>query len=69
MDMAKAAKNICNMRIDKEKKIALLKDFLLDCHNDMEAQDQNMRPEVMDNDQEGYRIAMDCLRKLEGRSH
>jgi len=65
MDMAKAAINICNMHINKEKKIKLLEDFLLDCYNDMEAQDQNMRPEVVDNDEEGYRIALDCLRKLQ----
>lgn len=65
MDRAKAAKNICNMHINKEKKIKLMEDFLLDRYNEMEAQDENMRPEIANDNAEGYRIALDCLRKLQ----
>lgn len=65
MDMSERAKSICQMTISKDEKIALLKDLMLDCYNEMEAQDQNMHPEVKHNNAEGYRIAKDKLRELE----
>ena len=65
MDMKEKANSICNMLVSKDEKIRLLKDLMLDCYNEMEAQDQNMRPEVKHNNAEGYRIAKDKLRELE----
>ena len=65
MDMKVKANSICNMQASKDEKIRLLKDLMLDCYNEMEAQDQNMHPEVKHNNAEGYRIAKDKLRELE----
>lgn len=65
MDMVEKAKSICQMAISKDEKIKQLQDFLLDCYNEMEAQDQNMHPEIKHNNAEGYRIAKDKLRELE----
>ena len=65
MDMKKKAEYIFSLSIQKDEKIKLLKELLLDCYNDMEAQDQNMHPEVKHNNAEGYRLAKNLLRELE----
>lgn len=65
MDMAERADYICQMQISDNEKIRLLKDLILDCYNEMEAQDQNMHPEVKHNNAEAYRIAKNKLRELE----
>lgn len=65
MDMKKRATTICDMHVGKDEKIKLLKDLILDCYNEMEAQDQNMHPEVRHDNAEGYRIAKNKLRELE----
>ncbi len=66
MDLVEEVTNISNMNISKQEKIKLLKDLMLDCYNDMEAQDQNMHPEVKHNNAEGFRLAKDKIRELEG---
>ena len=66
MDLVEEVTNISNMSISKQEKIKLLKDLMLDCYNDMEAQDQNMHPEVKHNNAEGFRLAKDKIRELEG---
>lgn len=51
--------------ISNQEKCRLLKDFLLDCYNEMEAQDQNMHPEIKHNLAAAYQLAKNYLRKLE----
>ncbi|TAL64219.1 MAG: hypothetical protein EPN84_03745 [Legionella sp.] len=53
------------MDISNEAKCKKLKDFLLDCYNEMEAQDQNMHPEVKHNLAAAYQLAKNYLRELE----
>lgn len=53
------------MDMKKGVKIKILNDLLLDCLNEMEAQDQNMHPEVQHRVSEGYRVIKDYLRQLE----
>lgn len=53
------------MDISKEAKCQKLNDFLLDCFNEMEAQDQNMHPEVKHNLAAAYQLAKNYLRELE----
>jgi len=53
--------------ISKAKKIQKLHDFLLDCDNEMQAQDQNMHPEVQHNLAAAYQLAKNYLRELEGQ--
>ena len=65
MDMKKKAEEIYLMAIHKTEKIKLLEELILDCYNEMEAQDQNMHPEVRHNSAEGFRVAKDFLRLLE----
>ncbi len=65
MDMKKKVEAIYEMEISKQEKCKLLKDVLIDFFNEMEAQDQNMHPEVHHNLSEAYRLAKDYLRQLE----
>lgn len=65
MDMVEQVKSICQLNISKEEKITLLNDLILDCYNEMEAQDQNMHPEVRHNNAEAFRIAKDKVRELQ----
>ena len=64
MDMKKKAESIYLMRISRVQKIKRLEELMLDCYNEMEAQDQNMHPEVKHNSAEGFRVAKNCLRAL-----
>ena len=63
--MRKKADAIYHMDVSNAEKIRMLKDLVLDCLNEMEAQDQNMHPEVKHELSEGYRVAKDYLRILE----
>lgn len=65
MDMIEQVKSICQMKVSKEEKIKLLQDVMLDCYNEMEAQDQNMHPEIKHDNAEGYRLAKNKIRELE----
>ena len=64
MDMKKRAYEIHQMPVSKAIKIHLLQELIEDCLNEMEAQEQNMHPEVEHNLAEGYRVAKNYLRKL-----
>lgn len=64
-NMRDCAKRIEHMHANNSVKVKLLKDLLLDCYNEMEAQDQNMHPEIQHDLAEGYRLAKDYLRRLE----
>lgn len=50
--------------ISKAEKIRLLEEIALDLFNEMEAQDQNMHPELHNKLSEGVRLAKDFLREL-----
>lgn len=64
MNMRQRAMEINRMWVSKEIKIKLLNDFILDCNNELEAQDQNMRPELHKDLGESVRLAKNYLRKL-----
>ncbi len=68
LDMKKKAEGIYLLKVQKSEKIRLLEELILDCYNEMEAQDQNMHPEVKHNSAEGFRVAKNFLRLLE-KSH
>lgn len=55
---------IYHRNVNKEEKIRLLEDIALDLHNEMEAQDQNMHPEIHNKLSEGLRLATDLIREL-----
>lgn len=55
---------IYSRNISIEKKICLLEELALDLHNEMEAQDQNMHPEIHNRLAEGLRLATDFIREL-----
>lgn len=57
---------IYNRNIDKKEKIRLLEDLTLDLVNELEAQDQNMHPEIHNRLSEGLRLAKNYLRELHG---
>lgn len=65
MDMKKKVELLYHMNINTQEKYKLMKDLLLDCYNEMEAQDQNMHPEVQHNLSEAFRLAKDYIRELE----
>ena len=50
--------------ISKTEKIRLLEEIALDLVNEMEAQDQNMNPELHNKLSEGLRLATNFLREL-----
>ena len=55
---------IYHRNIDKQEKIRLLEDVALDIMNELEAQDQNMHPEIQNQLSEGLRLAKDYIREL-----
>ena len=59
---------IYHRHIHKEEKIRLLEDLLLDLVNELEAQDQNMHPEIHNKLSEGLRLARDFVRELKRTS-
>lgn len=54
--------------ISKDEKIRLLEEITVDLLNEMEAQDQNMHPELHNKLSEGVRLAKDFLRELRKKS-
>ncbi len=54
--------------IAKEEKIRLLEDLVLDLNNELEAQDQNMQPEIHNKLSEGLRLATNFIRELRAQS-
>lgn len=69
MNMKRIAEEIYHKPVNKTEKIRLLNELILDCRNELEAQNENMRPEVKHNMAEGLRLATDYLRDLEGGDH
>lgn len=67
MDRRREVETLFHKKVDRQEKSRLLNEFLLDCYNEMEAQDQNMRPEVQDNVAEAYTMAKNYLRRLRQR--
>lgn len=55
---------IYQRNISPKEKIHLLEEITVDLINEMEAQDQNMHPEIHNQLSEGVRLATDFLRKL-----
>lgn len=53
------------MDISNQEKCNKLKEFILDCGNEMEAQEENMRPEVKHNLAAAYQLAKNYLRSIE----
>lgn len=64
MDMKVEADRIYHLPVSNQVKLVMLQDLELDCLNEMEAEDQNMRPEVRHNLSEGYRLAQVYIREL-----
>ncbi|KTD41464.1 hypothetical protein [Legionella parisiensis] len=56
---------IYHRNISKKEKIHLLEEIALDLHNEMEAQDQNMHPEIHNKLAEGLRLATNFIRELQ----
>lgn len=54
--------------ISKEEKIHLLEEIALDLRNEMEAQDQNMHPEIHNKLAEGMRLATNFIRELHNQN-
>ena len=64
MNMKQKARDVYLLPIAMHSKIKLLNDIIIDCYNEMEAQDQNMHPELTHNVAEGYRVAKNYVRQL-----
>ena len=64
MNMKKLVIDIYRMPMSDKMKIRWLNDVLLDCSLEMDAQDQNMHPEIKHNLAEGFRLAKNYLRTL-----
>ncbi|MDA0911875.1 MAG: hypothetical protein O2809_10050 [Proteobacteria bacterium] len=64
MNMYNEANSIYEMRTHNENKRYLLEQHAVDCIGEMDAQSQNMRPEVCNNQAEGLRITQEYLRRL-----
>lgn len=65
MNRVKEVIDISLLEISDQEKCKKLQDFLLDCYNEMEAQDQNMHPEIKHNLAAAYQLAKNYLRELE----
>lgn len=69
MDMKKREAQIYQSHMNTATKMNLLADLILDCINELEAQDQNMHPEVEHNLAEALRRATNHLRQLRLKQH
>lgn len=64
MNIKTKARQIAESSLNDAEKIKQLEEIVLDCYNEMAAQDQNMHPEVQNQIDEGLRVAKNLLRKL-----
>lgn len=55
---------IYHRHIHKDEKIHLLEELIIDLVNELEAQDQNMHPEIHNKLSEGLRLARNFVREL-----
>lgn len=66
MNRKQEAEKIYELKnISKDEKIHRLRELVVDCQNELEAQDQNMSPEITNGVSEGLRKAKNYLRELE----
>ena len=65
MDRYDEVLDIYKLDISKEEKIKLLEELALDLFNELEAQDQNMHPELHNKLAEGFRLAKNLIRELQ----
>ena len=57
MDRVDEVMDIIHRNIPTDKKVNLLRNLLIDLKNEMEAQDQNMHPEIRTGVSEAYQLA------------
>ena len=65
MDVKQDANKIYESSMTKNEKISQLQNLILDTKNELDAQEQNMRPEIRHNLSEGLRVATNYLRELQ----
>lgn len=65
MNMKEQAEKIYNRPLSDEEKLKQLKELEVDCVNMIEAQDQNMQPEMKQRLSEGLRKVRDYIRLFE----
>ena len=61
------ALTIYHARLPPRKKLHLLEELALDLRNELEAEDQNMHPDVYDELSEGLRLTTNFIRELHQR--
>lgn len=64
MDRVDEVMEVINRDIADKEKINILQNLLLDLKNELEAQDQNMHPEIRTRLSEAYRLANQYLIEL-----
>lgn len=64
MDRVEEVLNIYHQDISKDEKIHQLEELSVDLINELEAQDQNMNPELHNKLSEGLRLTKDFIRML-----
>jgi hypothetical protein len=69
MNRDEEVREIYSRNISKKEKIHLLEEIALDLQNEMEAQDQNMHPEIHNRLAEGLRLATNFIRELREEGH
>jgi len=65
LNMQEKANEIFHSSLDDAQKVKQLEDLIFDCQHELEAQEQNMRPEVQHRLSEGLRIAKNYVRTLQ----
>ncbi|MAZ40192.1 MAG: hypothetical protein CMF49_08725 [Legionellales bacterium] len=65
MDVKQDANKIYESSMTRSEKINQLQNLILDSKNELDAQEQNMRPEIRHNLSEGLRVATNYLRELQ----
>lgn len=61
--------DIYHQQVNRQTKIKLFEDLSLDFHNELEAQDQNMHPEINTGLSESLQLVTNLLRKLHDQTH
>ncbi len=64
MDMRRRVHEVHLLNVSSSVRIHLLNQIVADCLDEMEAQEQNMHPEIEHNLAEGYRMAKNYARIL-----
>ena len=64
MDRLEEVKKACQKDIPDDEKIKILNDMLLDLKNEMDAESENMHPDVRKKLGEAYSFASKCIMKF-----